>query len=753
MTARGGSFLRWAAWSARKVAAQGPGHLPRRVSYPLKRRLVDSVFPTRAMGARAQLTRPLVERSAEEVRRHFVSRERPRWHFDPREIDRIASALDPAQRARTLEAADGFLDDRYAFRGAPPVALDSLAWEPFAGEPQGADLAFVWDLNRHNWFVTLGLAYAQTGDERYASKYVEASASWVATNGTRLGRMEWDGPFEVAARLNAWIWAHSLFCAAPEWPTAEYLEFLRTLGLLAEYLNQTIEFHDSGNHLLLEAKALALCADAFPEFRGARSWRARAWAVLLRELERQVSRDGVHVERSTMYQRIVAGELAELWCQTLANERPAGRALGEVVRRMADFQSAIETEAGPMPLWGDAFDEDTYYRFSAPAIADAVDLGARPAANDVQDLTPWVVHRWLEERGSPRRRPLRSCAFHEGGYFVSRSGSGSDAAVLVWDCGPVGARGNTKHAHLDTLAFTLALGGVRVLIDPGTSQDARLREALRSTKAHNTVRIDGQDHGVLAARSEIWDAPDARLALWATSPDCDVMVGSHDGYARFQAPVWHTRTIVACHGLYWLVVDHITGEGRHTAEQLFHFPPSANVTKAGSEAVTSVSADGVRASVEPIHLPDGALQAVSVEVGVTEFVSGHTEANAVLVARGENAVPFALATVVAPEASRIRARPVRPAAGQVTTVEVAGNGFAHVVCVAHDPGGVGDALAGWSTDATVAIVRLDAAGRVGDVLTAGGSRLVRHEGTQPVAPSGRGDDDGHVTRWQVGETP
>jgi hypothetical protein len=752
VTATQRSVLRWVGWSARKVAARGPGHLPRRVSYPIKRYLVDSVFPTPTMRARAELERPLGERSPEVVRGYFASRERPRWHFRPGEIEHLAAALDSAERARTLEAADHLLENRFAFRSAPPVALESLAWEP-----GGANLAFVWDLNRHNWFVTLGLAYAHTGDGRFARKFVEASASWVATNRAKLGGMAWDGPFEVAARINAWIWAHSLFCAAPDWPVEDYLEFLRTLGLLAEYLNQTIEFHDSGNHLLLEAKALALCADVFPEFRGARTWRARAWAVLRRELERQVSRDGVHVERSTMYQRIVAGELAELWCHALANDRQEGRAVGDVARRMAGFQLAIEADAGPMPLWGDAFDDDTYYRFSAPAIVDAVDLGTRPEVNDVQDLTSWVVYHLIEGPGSPRRGPPRSRAFPEGGYFVSRSGSGSDAAVLVWDCGPVGARGNTKHAHLDTLAFTLALGGVRVLIDPGTSPDERRRQILRSTKAHNTVRIDREDQGVLAARDEIWDVPNARIALWATSPECDVMVGSHDGYARLRAPAWHTRTIVAFHGLYWLIVDRIAGEGRHTAEQLFHFAPGAEVRETGSGAVASVSADSVRASVESIRPLDGTPPAVSVDVGVAELVYGRPEPNAILVVRHEGAVPFALATVVAPDVSRIRARAVRPAAGDVTTVEVAGTGFAHVVCVSHARGGVGHALAGWSTDAAVAVVRLDAAGGVRDVLTAGGSRLVRQGGTQLMAGSGATDDDdddvGPLRRWRVGETP
>src|SRR5262249_62318602 len=85
------------------------------------------------------------------------------------------------------------------------------------------------------------------------------------------------------------------------------------------------------------------------------------------------------------------------------------------------------------------------------------------------------------------------------------------------------------------------------------------------------------EQGVLAARDEIWSAPNAELELWATSPECSVMAGRHDGYRRLTYPVWHARTIIVMHGLYWLVVDRLTGSGWHLAEQRFQFAPDVAV--------------------------------------------------------------------------------------------------------------------------------------------------------------------------------
>src|SRR6267378_549061 len=59
----------------------------------------------------------------------------------------------------------------------------------------------------------------------------------------------------------------------------------------------------------------------------------------------------------------------------------------------------------------------------------------------------------------------------------------------------------TAHPHADALAIEYAVEGKAWLIDPGTftyTGDADLRDQFRSTKAHNTVTVDGQPQSVPA---------------------------------------------------------------------------------------------------------------------------------------------------------------------------------------------------------------------------------------------------------------
>jgi hypothetical protein len=490
---------------------------------------------------------------------------------------------------------------------------------------------------------------------------------------------------------------------------------MRSLGLLAEYLSQSLEYHSAGNHVILEAKALALCGEALPEFRGAAAWRRKAWRTLDRELRLQIGADGVHAERSTMYHRIIAGELAELWWFCRRNARPEAATLEDVVRRMATFQRWIDQDTGVLPLFGDAHAEDNYYRFSAPAVVAARDgYDGRALIAEATDHGCWLLASAAD--GPPPPPPGNAPggrAFAPGGYFVARSGWSRTADVLVWDCGPTGYHRNRKHAHLDALSLTLAVGGVPLLIDPGAGTEGR-RELLRSTRAHSTVSVDGMEQGVPAERDEIWAPPNTALELWATSPECTVMAGRHDGYRRLAAPVWHERTIVVLPGLYWLVVDAFDGVGEHRVEQRFHVTPGAYVGYAESGDGVDIAKDGAALSLR--WAQGGAPPALRLDLGVSEMHFGRPERSWFVTAERWGRAPFALALAAASDPGvRVSWGAGAEAASRLT---VSGADFQHQIFLRRAAERRTTLPGGWSTDAAVAIVRTPAAGPQ-DVLLVG----------------------------------
>ena len=712
----------WLQWTARKVASQSPATWLRRVGYAAHKGLADRTFPTLQSRRRASIVIP----PGRVLREEILGRAAPGWHWNDADIAGIVRSVPAQRQVRTLEQAEALIARRFTFRGREPLTLPPGEWTPPA-----VSGGWIGCLNRHHWFATLGFAYRYSQDTRFLQAFVRESASWMDRHLDRLGRLEWDAPFEVASRINAWVWAHFLFAGAPQWGAVHYDRFLGGLGLLAEYLDQTIEFHSPGNHVLLEAKALVTIGEVFPEFTGAAAWRHKGWSVLSQELDRQICGDGVHVERSTMYHRIIAGELAELWLFCRSNAHPAAAQLEPVVRRMAEFQRWIDQGGGSLPLFADAHAEDTYCRFSAPAA-----VGIAAVRCEATDHTDWLLGgRGIAElTGSGVDTGPVGHAFREGGYFVARSGWETDADVLVWDCGPAGYDLNRKHAHLDTLSFTLSIGGTPLLIDPGMGTRHR-REALRGTRAHTTVCIDGEEQGLLAARDEIFSAPRATLDLWATSPECVVMSGRHDGYRRLSHPVWHARTIIVMHGRYWLIVDRIEGGGMHAVEQRFHFAPGAQVTAPpGSDAVAACS--GAAALALQWAAVGGTGVRLRIEPGVAEQRFGRPESTTLVAAVCSGRVPLTIAAVGASGGRRVTVNWVADAAAGQQLV-VRGDEFEHRVDLSRGerhtlPGG-------WSSDARIVIARGGNCGAPHDLLLVGATQVERNGETRGDAATAGGD--------------
>jgi uncharacterized heparinase superfamily protein len=153
----------------------------------------------------------------------------------------------------------------------------------------------------------------------------------------------------------------------------------------------------------------------------------------------------------------------------------------------------------------------------------------------------------------------------------------SPDSVMVIDAGEIGMRGIGGHGHNDVLSFDLWAGGAGVLVDSGTytyTADPPARQALRSTAAHNALRIDGAETSRLGGDRWLWlienDAHPFNTH-WESNSDRDVFVGSHDGYRRLPKPVTHTRRIeFNKHQLTWRVEDQLEGDGEHLVELYFH---------------------------------------------------------------------------------------------------------------------------------------------------------------------------------------
>jgi hypothetical protein len=64
-----------------------------------------------------------------------------------------------------------------------------------------------------------------------------------------------------------------------------------------------------------------------------------------------------------------------------------------------------------------------------------------------------------------------------------------------------------------------------------------------------------------------------RLREWHSTPEFDFLDAEHDGYASLPEPVMHRRRVIFVKPAYWILVDDLTGTGRHEIDLTFQFGP------------------------------------------------------------------------------------------------------------------------------------------------------------------------------------
>lgn len=152
------------------------------------------------------------------------------------------------------------------------------------------------------------------------------------------------------------------------------------------------------------------------------------------------------------------------------------------------------------------------------------------------------------------------------GYAVVRTGNGR--IHLVADIGPPCPPELPAHAHADCLSFELAVDGQRLVVDTGTStyRPGPRRDYERSTAAHNTVEIDGEN------QTEVWGAfraarratPSLETAVDEGPGQPVTVTASHDGYERLSGAPCHRRTWrISDHQVE--IIDRIDGRGTHAS--------------------------------------------------------------------------------------------------------------------------------------------------------------------------------------------
>lgn len=367
-------------------------------------------------------------------------------------------------------------------------------------------------------------------------------------------------PYTVSLRIVNWV-AFMLCDAAPRRLPLHWLDSLYEQTL---WLEKNDERHILANHYFENIKAW-LFAGVFFQGRDAERWLKRGKCLLLEQLSEQFLDDGGHYERSPHYHALMLENLLDLLNLSKSNSGALGAevcaALEQTATRGLAFLHRITYPDGSLPLFNDSV------QAAAPSVKELYVY-----ASKFVDIQLPFYPKGLALIDEP-----------DSGLYGYRQGKD----MLLIDCGDIGPNYQPGHSHCDFLSFELVLDGKPVVVDSGVYeyQAGEMRDYVRSTAAHNTLSIDGQE------QSEIWG--EFRVARRAEKRQAEIKPrqdggikfrGSYSGFPQVAGGIVHQRTIrrVLKDDRHMLVIqDQIQGEGVHEIDSYLHFHPDVELEDMG----------------------------------------------------------------------------------------------------------------------------------------------------------------------------
>lgn len=321
----------------------------------------------------------------------------------------------------------------------------------------------LWNFNLHylEYLLPLAAAYQKERDAAYYTCFRELCRKWIQDNQEGTG----DGwhPYTISLRLtNLWICMDG-FGAVFEKDHVFAQELKDSMYAQYVHLQKKQELHLLGNHYFENLKTVLLGSLYFREANIYHRYKRK----LQKELQEQILSDGVHYERSLMYHKIILEDLMRVAKAVRQPDPCFYGELTDILQKMADALWSLERDMGRTLLFNDAGDN-----VAKPMDSLLDGLGA-------------------EFEIFPKQEGQR--AFPDAGYYCL----GNDRIRLVLDAGEIAPPYMSGHGHCDGLSFELSLNGKPLFVNSGTGQyQGPLRSYFRSTRAHNTVVVDGEEQSM-----------------------------------------------------------------------------------------------------------------------------------------------------------------------------------------------------------------------------------------------------------------
>ena len=426
------------------------------------------------------------------------------------------------------------------------------------------DVKHIWELNRCNFLVTLGRAYAATGERKYYDAWLAFIHSWIESNPYNIG-VNWKSSLEISFRTINWLWSWLLFSGEIEQDEESMKLVFQSLYLHGRHIERHLSYYFSPNtHLLGEALGLLYLGVAFPGFRHAGRWITTAEDILENELRKQILPDGGYFEMATYYHKYTI----DFYLHYLMLSSRPGEETRSIIQRSVRHLALLAEPDGTIPLMGDS-DGGRILPLS-PNKKDIMGTCSAAAVllndgelKDICSSTFGEEALWLlggEGKESFEKLPRVSAGkYHsmnkETGQYGFRMGMSGEYPSIIIDCGEHGWKG-CGHAHSDLLSFVLYGSKGSVITDPGTftySGSKEIRDESRSSMRHNTITINEISQSEPGATFRWRSIASPRNAFCRVSGELGYFEGEHDAYDHLECR--HKRTVLYLGGRLIVIID------------------------------------------------------------------------------------------------------------------------------------------------------------------------------------------------------
>jgi len=363
-------------------------------------------------------------------------------------------------------------------------------------------------------------------------------------------------PYPVSLRIVNWV---KYFITYKKNNIPE--EWLTSLYQQASILFGSIEYHILANHYLKNGKALFF-AGAYLKGKNPTKWFDKGVNILVEEAAEQFLIDGGHYEKSPMYHSIVVEDYLDVLNLIYSNSVSVSECdslfLKDQVMKALDFLNAIVMPDTNIPLFNDS----------------AFEIAPHP------DFIFKYANKIIKYNNKVTFSKSEIISLDHSGYYIIKN----KKDMCVIDCGSVSPGYQPGHTHCDCLSYELVINGCRIIVNSGLYDydNSEERKYCRSTKAHNTVEIDGKEQSEIWGQFRVARRAEIISARLYRNDNAAVFNGSYRPYWSTKDNIVHSRIITQV-GNQWTVMDDITGQGEHQVKNFIHLHPQMKCVREDDE--------------------------------------------------------------------------------------------------------------------------------------------------------------------------